>query len=108
MIQSMRDIITFTSLMKEISFIFDIYLPIPAVFCKVFEDNQSCIVVAELRKFPPGTKHIDIKYHYLQSFLQKKIIWVFYIYRREQASDIFTMLLDKALFVYLRRKLSVW
>ena len=36
--------------MKEVSFIFDIHLPNPEVFCKLFEDNQSCIDVAESKK----------------------------------------------------------
>ena len=43
LIQEICDVITFMALMKEVSFIFDIHLPKPEVFYKVFKDNQICI-----------------------------------------------------------------
>ena len=49
------------ALMREVYFIFDIHLPNPEVFCKVFEDNQSYIAVAESNIFSPITKYIAIK-----------------------------------------------
>ena len=69
--QAMPDVITFMDLMKEVSFIFDIHLPKPEVFCKLFEDNQSCIFVAESNRFSPRKRHISIKYHHFWSFVQK-------------------------------------
>ena len=45
--QVVCEVISFRSPMKEISLFFDIYLPNPEVFCKVFEENQSCIAVSE-------------------------------------------------------------
>ena len=59
----MREVIPFMNIMKEVSFIFDIHLPKPEVFCKVFEDNQSCIVIAGPDFFSLRTKHTVIKYH---------------------------------------------
>ena len=47
LIQDMRSVITFMAMMKEILFIFDIHLPKPEVFCNVFEEKHSRIVVAE-------------------------------------------------------------
>ena len=44
--------------------------PNSEVFCKVFEDNQSCIAVAKSKKNLPRIKQIAIKYHYLKSFVQ--------------------------------------
>ena len=96
------------ALMKEVSFIFDLHLPKPEVFCKVFEDNKSCIDVAKSNKLSPRTKHIAIKYHRFRSFIQNNIIRICCIDTREQTSDIFTEPLDKALFIYLRRKWSRW
>ena len=49
----MREVITFMELTKEVSFIFGINIPNPTVFCKVFEDNQSCISVTESNKSSP-------------------------------------------------------
>ena len=95
-------------LMKEIYFIFDINIPKLELLCKVFKENQSCIAVAESNKFSPRTKHIAIKYHCFRIFVQKKIIWICYIDTREQTAYIFTKLINKTLFIYLRRKLSGW
>ena len=95
----MHEVIHFTELMKEVYFIFDIHLPKPEVFCTVFEENQICIAVVDSNKFSPRTKHIAIKYHHLLGFVQKKIIWICYIDKREQTSEIFTKTLDKELFI---------
>ena len=51
LIQGMHEIINFMALMKEVSFILDIHLPKPEVFCKLFEDNQGCISVAKFNRF---------------------------------------------------------
>ena len=75
----MREVITFMSLMKEEYFIFDIYLPNPEAFNKLFEYNQNCITVAESNKFSSRTKHTAIKYHHLRSFVQNNIIQICYI-----------------------------
>ena len=59
----MREIINFMTLMKEVSFIFDIHLPNPEVFCKILEDKKNYIAIAESNKFSPRKKNINIKYH---------------------------------------------
>ena len=43
----MRKAICFLELTKEVTFIFDINLPNPEVFCKLFKENQICIAVAK-------------------------------------------------------------
>ena len=48
--QLMRFVIPFMDLMKEISFIVDIYIPNPGVFLKLFKDYQSCIAVTESKE----------------------------------------------------------
>ena len=92
-------------LMKEISFIFDIHIPKPEVFCKVFKYNQSYISITESKNLSPRTKHFDTKYHRFQSLVQKKIILVCYIYTGEQTAYIFTKPINEALFIYLQGKL---
>ena len=47
MVQAMCEVIPFVAFMKELSFIFDVHLPNPEFFFKVFEDNLSFIAVAE-------------------------------------------------------------
>ena len=97
----MRELIPFMALMKEVFFILDIHLPKSEVICELFEDNQSCIAVAESKKFPPRKKYIAIKYHNFQSFIQNNIIQICYTDTREQKADIFTNPLNEFLFVYI-------
>jgi hypothetical protein len=65
--QALRETLPMTNLMKEISVIFPLYLPLPKFIIKVREDSQSCIAMANNPKLSPQTKHIAIKYHH---FLQ--------------------------------------
>jgi dihydroorotase len=58
--QSMRKTIPFLNLMEEIGMVLDVLNPKPKIHCKVFEDNMSCIKVAESPKFTP----LAIKYHH--------------------------------------------
>ena len=78
------------------------------VHCKVFEDNRSCITVAEATKFTPQTKHVALKHRHFRSFVKKKIIQMFPIDTKEQTADIFTKPLSEDLFIYLRTKLNGW
>ena len=86
--QAMREVMNFIALMKESYLIINIHLPSTEVFCKVFEDNHSCIAVAKSNKFLPRKKHIVIKYHNLRNFVEKRIIKLCYIDTQEQTEDI--------------------
>ena len=108
LIQATHNITPSIELMQEVSFILYINLQNPELFCKVFEDNQSYIVVAESNHFSPIKKHMYIKHHNFRISVQKKIIRICYISTREQRAEIFTEPLDEALFIYPRRKLSGW
>ena len=101
----MHNIIPSMALIKEVSFIFDVHIPKPEVFCKFFEDHQICISMAESNKLSPKTKHIAIKYHNLQNFVLKKVIQICYIETIEQTADSFNNPLSEALFIYSKGKL---
>jgi len=36
----------------------------PKIHCKVFEDNEGAIEIANVPKMRPRTKHLNIKYHH--------------------------------------------
>lgn len=55
----------------------------------IYEDNRSCIVVAETLTMKRN-KHIDIKYHYVRDLVAKKKIEVKYIESGQQVADIMT------------------
>jgi len=88
------------------------FLPVkksePEFFCTVWEDNRSCIKVAESRKFTPRTKHIALKYHHFRQFVANKTVRIKPIDTLEQNADILTKPLDKGKFEYLRKKICGW
>ena len=53
------------------------------------------------------TKHIPIKYHFLQEQVSEKNIRVEYVGTKEQVANIFTKPLPQEAFEYLRQRLGV-
>ena len=105
---AMREDIPFLGLMEEIGGIFGLLTRKPVFKCTVWEDNDSCIVVAKSPKFTPRTKHIAIKYHHFRSFVASGKIVVNPIDTTEQLADILTKPLKERAFCYLRQKLMGW
>jgi len=70
-------------------------------------DNTSAISVSNNLVFHSKTKHIPIKYHLLREHLTNTIVSLHYIPSKDRIADIFTKLLAKAQFEYLRQKLGV-
>ena len=52
---AMREVIPFMGLLKEISSTFGLISRKPVFKCTVWEDNKSCITVANSPKFTPST-----------------------------------------------------
>ena len=70
----------------------------------VHEDNQGTIA---LTKNPSRTKHIDIKYHFVQEAIEKKDVCLVYCPTEKMVADILTNPLLKLKFVELCRKIGV-
>ena len=70
-------------------------------------DNQSCIKLTENSIFHDRSKHIDMKYHYIQDLVQRKTVKLQYIATSEHVVDILTKPLTSRQFVQLRGKLGV-
>ena len=104
----MREVIPFMDLMVEVGEVFSLHNTKPEFDCKVFEDNNSCIRVAESSKFTPRTKHIAIKYHHFQKHVADKTISIFPIDTKDQLDDIFTKPLDRVIFRKLIFLLMGW
>lgn len=56
----------------------------------IYQDNKSCINIAESRKQQPGVKHIDIRYHFLRDRVASKEIKLVRVPTTEMVADIFT------------------
>ena len=100
--------ISFMRFLVELSVYISLYLPTPEVYCKVFEDNESCIKMTKSEKFTPRTKHIALKYHHFRSFVDDNTIRILPISTKEQLADILTKPLEIPSFEYLRKKLMGW
>eukprot|EP00984_Skeletonema_dohrnii_P035296 scaffold34901_cov389-Skeletonema_dohrnii-CCMP3373.AAC.1 len=105
---AMREVLPFLNLMNELRDIIPMKSSEPKFYCKVWEDNRSCIKVAESPKFTPRTKHIALKYHHFRQFVSDGTIRIHPIDTLEQVADILTKPLDGVKFSYLRKKLCGW
>jgi hypothetical protein len=83
-------------LRKLLSDLFRTKLEPTVVHC----DNQNCIKLMENPVFHDRSKHIEMRYHYIQ----KKVLNLQYVLI---AADIFTKPLPLIKFVYFRDKLGV-
>jgi len=54
-------------LQKLLAEIFDLELEPTLIHC----DNQSCVKITENHVFHDKSKHIEIKYHYIQDMVQR-------------------------------------
>ena len=114
--QAMRGILPFVSLMKKFEFVLKLQEDAPTVLFSLFEkpltpvtvykENQGEITLVVSSLMRHCAKHIDIKYHHLQSFVANGDVKIKHVDTKEQIADIFTKQLDSELFRYLRYKLK--
>ncbi len=70
-------------------------------------DNQGAIKMAEKSSMSKRNKHIDIRYHYVQSVVENKKISLQYIPTRLQLADSFTKPLPRVLFQEHRESIGI-
>lgn len=73
----------------------------------IFEDNQSCIRIAEEPREHKRMKHVDIKYCFIRDEIAKGIIEVKYKPTSDQTADIMTKGLGRNLFIKHRDELNL-
>ena len=76
--------------------------PIP-ILC----DNTSAISISKNPVMHSKTKHIPIKFHFLQEQVTEKNIKLEYTGTKDQVANIFTKPLPRETFEHLREKLGV-
>ena len=94
--------------MKETADLSGLYMKKSLFKCTVWEDNESCITVAESPKFTPPTKHIAIKYHHFRSFVADETIITKHINTKEQLEESFTKPLPEKDFCFLWHLFMGW
>lgn len=73
----------------------------------IYEDNQSCIRVADDQKSNKRMKHLDIKYHFIVEAIKGDEIQIQYKPTNEQLADIMTKGLGRNLFIEHRANLNL-
>lgn len=63
---------------------------IPKARCKVFEDNSSALEMAKNHKCRPHTKHLNVKYHHFQDYIEKGETNIHKIVTSEQLANYLT------------------
>jgi hypothetical protein len=94
------------TLLQELHQVFPVHIKKPNFHCKVHEDNQSCIKMAQLDKFTPRTKHIALKYHHFCRYVKRGEIAIHYCPTDEQKADLLTKPLSDNVFFRLRHMLK--
>ena len=67
----------------------------------LFEDNQSAIFLSEGQGEHRRSKHVDVKYKYVQQTVQEKVVKLEYIRSQNNLVDILTTALVVAVFSFL-------
>ena len=70
--------------------------------CIVYEDNRSCIKVAENASAMRRSKHIDIRHHFLREHVENGTIVIKPVSTKEQLADVMTKILGKYEFLRFR------
>ena len=86
-----------------LSDLFDLQMDATCIHC----DNQSCVKFSENQVFHDKTKHVKIKYHYIEDMVQRGVVKLQYIVTEEHIADMLTNPLARVKFEYFREKLGV-
>ena len=81
----------------------------PQVVCHTFEDNASCIEVAQSdHKIRPRTKHISVQLFHFRDHIEKGLIQIEHVPSKYQLPDIFTKPLPCDQYMHLRDQIMGW
>ena len=80
----------------------------PKIYCEVFEDNSGAIEMANIHKYRPRTKHLNVKLHHFRQYINNGSIIVRKINTTEQQADFLTKPLAAEKLQYLRKKVMGW
>ena len=102
LLTALREVIPLLTVMKEINEVFSLMMNFPNFYCKVWEDNQSCIPMATFQKFTPRSKHIVVKYHHFKQYIKSSEIQINFVHTELQQADNLTKKVKIELFPNLR------
>ena len=78
------------------------------VYCRVFEDNSGAVEMATHHKFRPRTKHLNIKLHHFQDYVNRGEVLIRHISPSNQPVDLLTKSLNVELTRRHRKTIMGW
>ena len=80
----------------------------PRIYCEVFEDNTGALEMAQIHKYRPRTKHLNVKLHHFRKYVNDGLIRLRKIGTDDQQADYLTKPLTHDVFVRLRKMVMGW
>ena len=107
---ALREVIHLQNLLLELRGCnFPIPFTIPQVVCRTFEDNASCIEVAQSdHKIRPRTKHVSVRLFYFCDHVEKGLIQIEHVPSKYHLADIFMKPLPRDQYIRLRDQIMGW
>ena len=73
----------------------------------IYCDNTSAINISKNPVQHSGTKHIEIRHHFIQELVKDGTLTLEFIHTDDQKADLFTKSLDSKRFEFLRQNIGV-
>ena len=107
---ALREVIHLQNLLLELRGCnFPIPFTKPQVVCRTFEDNATCIEVAQSdHKIRPRAKHISVRLFHIRNHVEKGLIQIEHVPSKYQLADIFTKRLPRDQYMHLRDQIMGW
>lgn len=70
-------------------------------------DNKSAIDLSKNPEHHARTKHIDIQYHFVRDYIERKVFELRYINTKEQLADALTKAIDINAFRNFTKRINI-
>ena len=70
----------------------------------VYEDNQTCIAIANNRMSQKRTRYLDVRYHFIRDYVEDRTIQLYYCETAKMLADILTKAIPRPQYQRLREQ----
>jgi hypothetical protein len=106
---ALREAIPVMEILKEMKIRkFPVVTEKPTIRCRVFEDNSGALEMANVHKFRPRTKHLNVKLHHFRDYVTRNEVTIEAIDTTEQLADYLTKPVNEDILKKLRRLVMGW